>query len=77
MSFENLTVEEKRQNADFIVSKQLNYLERILLKNINFAEKAYLNESITKDDQRYLTEMSHELLELLSDVRDDYDRTPD
>ena len=77
MSFENLTVEEKRQNADYIVSKQLHYLERILLKNINFAEKAYLNESITKSDQCYLTEMSHELLELLADVRDDYDRKAD
>ena len=76
MSFETLTLEDKRQNADNIVSKQLSYLERILLKNINFAEKAFLNESITKADQRYLTEMSHELLEILSDVRDDYERNP-
>ena len=67
---------ELRENADYIVSKQLHYLKKTLLRNINFAEKAFINDSITKADQYHIVEMSHELLEVLADVAEDYDRSP-
>jgi glycerol-3-phosphate responsive antiterminator len=77
MMIENLTLEQQRQNADDIVSKQLHYLKKTLLKNINFAEKAFINDSISAADQWHITEMNHELIEILADVAEDYDRNPD
>ena len=65
-----------RENADYIVSKQLHYLKKTLLKNINFADKAFINDSITKADQLYLAEMNTEMLDVLADIAADYDRSP-
>lgn len=67
---------EQEKNANFVVSKQLHYLERTLLVNVNFAEKQFLNGSITEADKRYIADMNQELLDVLADVRDDYQRTP-
>ena len=65
---------QQEENANFVVDKQLHYLERTLLVNVNFAEKQFLNGSITEADKCYIAEMNHELLEVLADVRDDYQR---
>jgi flagellar biosynthesis regulator FlbT len=65
---------QKRENADTVIAKQLYYLHRTLLVNINFAEKQFLNGSITEADRNYVVEMNHELIEALADIRDDYER---
>lgn len=47
MNPETNTPDVQRENANIVVSKQLYYLERTLLVNVNFAEKQFLNGSIT------------------------------
>lgn len=74
MKHETQTPDQQRENAETVVSKQLYYLERTLLVNINFAEKQFLQGSITAKDKMTIAEMNHELLEVLADIRDDYAR---
>ena len=72
MNPETNTPDVQRENADIVVSKQLYYLERTLLVNVNFAEKQFLNGSITAKDKAMIAEMNQDLLDVLADVRDDY-----
>lgn len=74
MKIEQTSPAEHRENADTVVSKQLYYLQRTLLVNVNFAEKQFLNGSITSADKMMIAEMNHELLEVLADIREDYAR---
>ena len=74
MKIEQKSPAEHRENADTVISKQLYYLQRTLLVNVNFAEKQFLNGSITEADKNYIAGMNHDLLEVLADVREDYER---
>tara|TARA_B100000767_G_scaffold145627_1_gene137344 strand:+ start:196 stop:411 length:216 start_codon:yes stop_codon:yes gene_type:complete len=62
------------KNRDEVVSKQLYYLKKTLLLNLNYAEKGFLTGHLSDNDKTYIEEMNNELLDILSDVRDDYSR---
>ena len=74
MMYEHQTPDQQQENTEGLISKQLQYLERTLLVNINFAEKQRLNQSITSDGHSLIVEMNRDLLDVLADVRDDYQR---
>ena len=74
MMYEHQTPDQQQENAEGLISKQLQYLERTLLVNINFAEKQRLNQSITSDGHSLIVEMNRDLLDVLADVGDDYQR---
>jgi hypothetical protein len=74
MYTEAQTPSQQREHADKVISKQLYYLNKTLLVNINFAEKQFLNGDITEADKMLLVEMNHDLIEVLADIRDDYER---
>ena len=74
MTCETQTPDQQQENAEGLISKQLQYLERTLLVNINFAEKQRLNQSITSDGHSLIVEMNRDLLDVLADVGDDYQR---
>ena len=74
MTHETQTPDQQRENAETVVSKQLYYLERTLLVNINFAEKQFLNGSIAAKDKDMIAEMNQDMLDVLAEVRDDYQR---
>jgi hypothetical protein len=74
MTYENQTPEQQEANVEGLISKQLNYLERTLLVNINFAEKQHLNTGICSEGHQLVVEMNRDLLDVLAEVRDDYQR---
>ena len=62
------------KNRDEIVSKQLYYLKKTLLMNLNYVEKGFITGHLSDNDKTYIEEMNLELLDILSDVKDDYSR---
>ena len=74
MTCERQTPDQQQENTEGLISKQLQYLERTLLVNINFAEKQRLNQSITSEGHSLSVEMNRDLLDVLADVGDDYQR---
>lgn len=74
MTCERQTPDQQQENTEGLISKQLQYLERTLLVNINFAEKQRLNQSITSEGHSLIVEMNRDLLDVLADVGDDYQR---
>ena len=74
MTCERQTPDQQQENAEGLISKQLQYLERTLLVNINFAEKQRLNQSICSEGHQLIVEMNRDLLDALADVGDDYQR---
>ena len=66
------TPESQRANAEIVISKQLYYLRRTLLVNLNFADKQHLLGLISENDRNMIVEMNRDLLDVLNDVSDDY-----
>ena len=66
------TPESQRANAEIVISKQLYYLRRTLLVNLNFADKQHLLGMISENDRNMIAEMNRDLLDVLDDVSDDY-----